>query len=53
MLKAEGGTVAMPDPADVRAAVLFPPDDCAAATWAPPGAPRPRCDVRGTRLRCR
>jgi len=53
MLKAEGGAVAMPDPADVRAAVLFPPDACAAVTWAPPGAPRPRCDLRGVRLRCR
>jgi hypothetical protein len=54
LVRAGGGAVALPDPADVRAAVLFdPPDGCAAFVFAPPGAPRPRCDVRGARLRCR
>jgi len=41
-------------PADHMGAtlVLGTAAECASTAWNPPGAPRPRCDRRGSRLTC-
>jgi len=54
VVKAHGGSVALPPVGAVRASVVGgTPGACAAVTFHGPGGVRPRCDGGGTRLTCR
>ncbi len=53
-VKAKGKTAMLPAVTAVRTAVVLGvPAECAALTWGPPGAPRPRCAGDAARLKCR
>jgi len=53
-VKGKGGSISLPDAAEVRSAVILgAPGECAALVWNPPGGARPRCDGDTAALRCR
>jgi hypothetical protein len=53
-LRGEAGALALPDPAGLETTVVLAPGSaCAALTWNPPAAPRPRCRLKGSRVACR
>lgn len=52
-LKTKGGTAALPAPNDVRTTLLFGAGECAGLAWGGPSDARPRCEQKGSRLRCK
>jgi len=53
-VRGEAGALALPEPAGLETTlVLGPGGACAALTWNPPQAARPRCRIQGSQLGCR
>jgi hypothetical protein len=52
-LRGEAGALVLPDPAGLETVALLSPEACAALTWNPPQAARPRCRAAGDALSCR
>ena len=52
-VQGDGGSVVLPDPSQVRSALIVgAPHECASHTWSPPSGARPRCTGDATRLKC-
>jgi hypothetical protein len=53
-VKTKGGSAPLPSPADVRTTLVFGASEaCAGLAWGAPSDPAPRCEPKGSRVRCR